>query len=86
MRYAGRQMQYLGAPVEEGGNLSPETRQTIDQEIQRVVTEQYTRAQKMLREHHGALHALATQLLEHETVDGAAVRSALEKEKAEQLV
>lgn len=86
VRYAGQQMQYLGSRVEDGSYLSPETRQTIDQEVQRVVTEQYTRAQKMLREHHDALHELATQLLEHETVDGSAIRAALEKEKPKQLV
>jgi cell division protease FtsH len=76
VRYAGQQLQYLGGSVGDS-NLSPETRELIDREVQRLVTEQYSRAQALLAQHHSALHTLAQQLLEHETVDGSAVRSAL---------
>jgi cell division protease FtsH len=77
VRYAGQQMQYMGQSVEDDGNLSPETRKLIDGEIQRIVTEQYERAQKLLTEHQPALKTLAVELLECETVDGSAVRNAL---------
>ena len=59
------------------GGISPETREQIDKEVQRLVTGQYERAQALLTEHHAALKTLAGQLLEHETVDGSAVRKAL---------
>jgi cell division protease FtsH len=77
VRYAGQQLQYLGRSVEDNSQISPETREVIDREIQRLVTEQYDRAQEMLAKHRAALKALARQLLEHETVDGSVIRNAL---------
>jgi len=77
VRYAGQQLQYLGKSVEDDSHLSPETRQLIDREVQRIVTEQYERAQKLLVEHQAALGLLASELLEKETVDGGAVKKAL---------
>jgi len=77
VRYAGQQLQYLGKSVEDDSQLSPETRQLIDGEVQRIVTQQYERARKFLAAHQGALKVLANQLLEQETVDGAAVKNAL---------
>ena len=79
VRYAGQQLQYLGSSVEDNSQISPETREVIDKEVQRVVTEQYNRAQDILTKHHAALETLAKQLLQHETVDGSAVRDALAK-------
>ena len=78
VRYAGQQLQYLDGSVEDSSQISPETRQTIDAEVQRLVTEQYERAQALLKSHQAALAALAQQLLKHETVTGAAVKEALE--------
>ena len=77
VRYAGQQLQYLGSAVEGDSQISPETRQIIDGEVQRVITEQYQRAQDLLTRHHAALELVAKQLLEHETVDGSVVRAAL---------
>jgi len=82
VRYAGQQMQYLGKSIEDNSQLSPETREVIDKEVQRLVTEQYKRAQDLLKDHHGALEALARQLLDHETVDGSAIEAALAQESA----
>jgi cell division protease FtsH len=78
VRYAGQQMQYLGGVVQDNSQLSPHTQEIIDAEVQSIVTEQYERAQMMLREHRNALEALATELLEHETLEGSAVAAALE--------
>jgi cell division protease FtsH len=82
VRYAGQQLQYLGSTVEDNSALSPQTRQAIDSEIQRLVTEQYDRAQALLKAHRPALEALTQQLLKQETVDGSAVKLALENEAA----
>jgi cell division protease FtsH len=78
VRYAGQQLQYLGTSVEDNSQISPETRQVIDGEVQRLVTEQYKRAQELLKTHHPALKILAQQLLKQETVRGSAVKEALE--------
>src|SRR5271157_2224703 len=78
VRYAGQQLQYLGGSVEDNSQISPETRQVIDAEVQRLVTEQYERAQALLKDHRAALKTLAQQLLKQETVSGSVVKEALE--------
>lgn len=77
VRYTGQHLQYLGGAVEDNSQISPETREVIDKEVQRIVTEQYNRAQEILKEHHAALEGLAKQLLEHETVDSSVIREVL---------
>ena len=79
VRYAGQQLQYLGGSVEDNSQISPETRQVIDAEVQRLVTEQYERAQVLLKSHRAALATLAQQLLKQETVSGSIVKEALEQ-------
>jgi len=82
VRYAGQQLQYLEGSVEDNSQISPETRQVIDGEVQRLVTEQYERAQALLKEHQAALKTLAQQLLKQETVDGSVVKEALENSRS----
>jgi len=77
VRYAGPQLQYLGRSVQDDSQISPQTRQLIDSEVQAMVTEQYERAQALLREHRAALETLAQRLLKQETLDGSAVKEAL---------
>jgi len=77
VRYAGRQLQYLGGAVEDNSQVSPRTREVIDEQVQSLVTEQYERAQALLKERRPALEALTQQLLKQETVDGSAVKAAL---------
>jgi cell division protease FtsH len=83
VRYAGQQLQYLGGSVEDNSQISPETRYTIDGEVQRFVMEQYDRAQSLLKKHHAAHHTLAQQLLKQETVTGTDVQQALAKNPGE---
>ena len=78
VRYAGPQLQYLGAALTDTSQLSPRTRDTIDSEVQRMVDVQYERSQKLLTEHRAALESLMAQLLKSETLDGSVVRQALE--------
>jgi cell division protease FtsH len=82
VRYAGQQLQYLGGSVEDNSQLSPETRQVIDAEVQRLVTEQYERAQALLKAHQAAHKTLAQQLLKQETVNGSEVKAALENSRS----
>jgi len=83
VRYAGQQLQYLGGSVEDNSQVSPETRYTIDGEVQRFVMEQYDRAQSLLKKHRAALATLAQQLLKQETVTGNDVQEALAKNPSE---
>src|SRR5208282_4765787 len=82
VRYAGQQLQYLGGSVEDNSQISPETRQVIDTEVQRLVTEQYERAQELLKAHHSALMTLAQRLLKQETVSGSVVKEALQSSRS----
>jgi cell division protease FtsH len=75
VRYARQQYQFLSGDTT--ANASPETLQIIDEEVQRIIDEQYKRAQALLNKHRTALERLTRQLLETETVDGAAVEQAL---------
>lgn len=86
VRYAGQQLQYLGSSIEDNSQISPETRQLIDSEVQRMVTEQYDRAKALLTDHHTAHELLAQQLLKQETVVGSDVQAALAKEPGKKPV
>jgi cell division protease FtsH len=77
VRYAGQQLQYLGRNVQDDTNISPRTRELIDEEVQRITHEQYERALALLAAHRPALDALAQALLQRETLDGSAVQQAL---------
>jgi cell division protease FtsH len=79
VHYAGQQLQYLAGSVEDNSQISPQTREVIDTEVQHLVTEQYERAQALLTNHHAALEMLAQQLLKQETVTGSVVKEALQK-------
>jgi len=77
VRYAGHGLRYLGGVVDEGSEISAETKETIDAEVRRIVGEQLARAEALLTTHRDALVRLATQLLKSESVDGSAVQEAL---------
>ncbi|MCQ3975800.1 MAG: cell division protein FtsH [Anaerolineae bacterium] len=75
VRYATQQYQFLSG--DSSASASPETLKIIDEEVQRIIREQYQRAQQLLKDHRSALESLTRQLLVTETVDGAAVKQAL---------
>jgi cell division protease FtsH len=75
VRYATQQYQFLSG--ETTASASPETLKIIDEEVLRITSEQYQRAQQLLKEHRAALECVTQQLLETETVDGAMVKQAL---------
>jgi cell division protease FtsH len=77
VRYAGQQLRYLAGAISEDSQLSPQTRDAIDGEVQRLIGAQYARAQQLLGAHRPVLEELATQLLAKETLDGAVVRQVL---------
>jgi cell division protease FtsH len=82
VRYASPQLQFLPDTLSDTSHLSPQAQDTIDGEVQRVVTAQYERAQRLLMEHRAVLASLTEQLLKTETLDGAVVRLALAADTA----
>jgi cell division protease FtsH len=81
VRYAGQRLQYMGTAVEESGDVSAATRETIDAEVRRIVGAQFGRATALLVAHGDALNRLAADLLKAETLDGGAVRKVLAPEE-----
>ena len=77
VRYAGQRLQYLGSAVDEGSDISADTRETIDAEVRRIIGDQAARAESLLTGHRDALTRLAADLLQAESLDGSAVRAAL---------
>jgi hypothetical protein len=59
--------------------MSAETRETIDDEVRRIVGEQFARAEALLAARRDVLGRLAADLLQSESLDGSAVREALAK-------
>lgn len=57
---------------------SADTAKKIDDEIRRIVTEQYDRARNILTEQRDKLERLAEALLDRETVDGTELDAILE--------
>lgn len=60
-------------------NFSEHTAQVIDEEIQRIVEENYKRALTILTENRERLKLIADKLIEFETLDGVQVRELLEQ-------
>ena len=79
-------MQYLRGIGQADEQLSPETRKTIDSEVQRLITEQFDRATTLLGQHRSALETLAQGLLKLETLEGGMVKQALDQEAKPQAV
>ncbi len=80
VRYSSQQYQFLESD-ESTASASQQTLQTIDEEVQRIIDEQYKRAQQLLKDHRPALESLSRQLLATETADGEAVKKALAEEQ-----
>jgi cell division protease FtsH len=64
---------FLGEDLIQSRDYSDGTAQVIDIEIQRILSEQALRAQRVLASHRAALDAVAGALVEQETLDGVAV-------------
>ena len=50
----------------------------IDKEVNRIITEQYARTEKILTEHMDSLHLVANALLEREKLEGDEFKTLLE--------
>ena len=59
---------FLGRSVTKTNNVSEETMRQVDQEIRRIIDEQYSLARRLIEEHADKMHAMAKALLEWETI------------------
>jgi cell division protease FtsH len=60
---------FLGRSITTHKNVSEVTMQKVDQEIRRIIDEQYALARRLIEEHSDKVEAMAKALLEWETLD-----------------
>ncbi len=75
--YPTGETQFLGSSTATAHPYADQTQRAVDLEVRRLLQEAQARALSLLTGHRPALDRLVEQLLEHETVDGAAVTTAL---------
>ncbi|UXH80904.1 ATP-dependent zinc metalloprotease FtsH [Roseateles amylovorans] len=69
---------FLGRSVTKTTNMSEETMRKVDQEIRKIIDEQYSTARKLIEDHKDKMHAMATALLEWETIDAEQIEDIME--------
>jgi cell division protease FtsH len=65
---------FLGREIAQHQDYSEDTAIKIDQEVKRIVMEQYSRARQIILENREAMIRLAEALLERESLDGVQIR------------
>jgi cell division protease FtsH len=73
MAWGSQGMVFLGEDLMHTRDYSDETSRVIDEEVSRILREQEERATEYLKRHKTGLDAVASALLENETIDGAEV-------------
>jgi cell division protease FtsH len=59
---------FLGRSITKTTNVSEETMRKVDQEIRRIIDEQYALARKLIEENADKMHTMAKALLDWETI------------------
>ncbi len=77
-----RQPQFLNPMPEARGEYSDETAQIIDEEVRRIIDDQYAVALAILRKNMDLLKQTASQLLENEVIEGPALADLLKSVKS----
>ncbi len=74
---------FLGKEMAQRRDFSEETAEEIDEEIKKIVIENYARARKLLESKMGALHRLAKALLEKEVLDAEEIERLIHSDDGE---
>ena len=77
---------FLGREMAQQAAYSGETAVRIDREVSRLVTQGYETAKRLLTEYRTVLDRLATELLEHESLDGEEVYNLIYEITGRQLM
>ncbi len=65
---------FLGREISQHRDYSEDTAIKIDQEVQKIINDQYTLAENIIKDNRDAMIRLAEALLEYETLDGVQIR------------
>jgi len=69
---------FLGRDITRSRHISEDTARKVDDEVARILKEQYARAKELIYANRAALDKIAEALLEHETIEGKHVLEILE--------
>src|ERR1700690_1409069 len=69
---------FLGRSITTHKNVSEVTMQKVDQEIRRIIDEQYALARRLIEENSDKVEAMAKALLEWETLDADQLNDIME--------
>ena len=69
---------FLGRSVTKTTHVSEATMQKVDDEIRKIIDEQYTVARTLIEDHSDKMHAMAAALLEWETIDADQINDIME--------
>ena len=69
---------FLGRSVTKTTHMSEETMRKVDEEVRRIIDEQYDLARRLIEEHSDKMHAMAKALLEWETIDSEQLDAIME--------
>lgn len=73
---------FLGRDFSSTPNYSEETAAVIDEEINKIISDQYKKALDLLQQHMDKLHSVAKVLFEQEKIDGEAFRTIMQAEQS----
>lgn len=73
---------FLGRDFSSTPNYSEETAAVIDEEINKIISDQYKKALDLLQQHMDKLHSVAKVLFEQEKIDGEAFRAIMQAEQS----
>ncbi len=68
---------FLGANLQEMGQVAQATLEMIDNEVERIVNDSVTQAEEILGRNWSAVYEVANSLIEHETLSGHALDAVL---------
>lgn len=77
---------FMGGGVRRNASISEKTASNIDEEVNKILEYNYTRAEKLLRDNKGILDEMAKVLLDRETIYKEDLDKLLAGEKAEDLI
>ncbi|MGI9304759.1 MAG: ATP-dependent zinc metalloprotease FtsH [Gammaproteobacteria bacterium] len=69
---------FLGHSVTRHKTLSDETAHAIDEEVRRIIDDNYVRAENLLKKNMGKLHTMAEALMKYETLDAEQIDDIME--------
>nr|WP_315193542.1 ATP-dependent zinc metalloprotease FtsH [uncultured Aquabacterium sp.] len=69
---------FLGRSITKTTHMSEETMQKVDKQIRKIIDEQYALARKLIEDNQDKMHAMATALLEWETIDAEQINDIME--------